>query len=492
MSKSAEEQVLSGILSYEADSKRAAIAVTKLKDHHFLEPFHKRLFSVVDMFYKNFGQVPSRQSIIIMLKRKQTTSNKDISVSHYIDLFDKFSSTHIETSDFLLGIDELKNEYAKRKTLKLIEQARLIVSHELQLDDGKTVLSGHDTARSFIAEGFSEIEQETSTDTAPGGNVKNEYIEIQDLYLEAEKTKDEITGIKSGIPDVDHLTRGFNKGDFIVVPAYSNTGKSHFCVQTAWYATVEQKKNVIYFTSETVRNTVRRRFLSRHSCHPKFELPNGIDSNDIKAASLSEEMKEKFFEVAKDFTSGDHGNLVIQQFPKGATPSYIEGVMRSYQKEFDIDMVICDPAYWLEPERKRATTREEYAGVAQTIKQLTVSFNNGVGVSFMTPWQVSRDSWDKAKTAGKYTTAALSETAEATNSADTIVPILNMEEFPEGRYHDMLSQVAKQRDGQTAHSLAVKADLATSRFYQDVTRFGNRSTGSLSNNQAIVNQLLAY
>lgn len=495
MSKSAEEQVLSGILSYTADDKRMSAAVLQLKAHHFLEPYYKKLFTMASMFYSSFGQVPSRQSVAIMLKRKQTTSNKEIPIGQYLDLFDRFSSTDVDRSDFLFAIDELKHEYAKRSTLDIIEKSRLVISHELVLEDGKTRLSGHEDARSFVKDGFAEIERETSTDISPGGKVSDELLEIQELYNEAEKTKDEITGVKCGIPDVDILTRGFNLGDLIVVPAYSNTGKSHFAVQTVWNAVFEQGKNVIYFTSETVRNTVRRRLLSRHSRHPKFEIPNGIDSNDIKAGTLTPEMKDMYFEVAQDFTSSNYGNLAIQQFPRGATISYIEGITRNYQKEFEISLIVVDPAYWLDADRNRASSREEYASVMKDLKQLSVSYNNGQGLAIMTPWQVSRTSWELAKNAGKYTTAALSETAEATNSADTIIPILNTEEFPEGRYHDMLTQLAKQRDGQTAHSLSIKADLATSYFYQDVTRFGSHSGMVTSNasqdGQDIVSRLLA-
>ena len=81
----------------------------------------------------------------------------------------------------------------------------------------------------------------------------------------------------------------------------------------------------------------------------------------------------------------------------------------------------------------------------------------------MSPWQVSRAAREAAENLGRYSSAALSETAEATNSSDVIVSMLAPSDNTD-RHTDILFQVLKNRDGETADGMLVEADYATCHF----------------------------
>jgi hypothetical protein len=111
----------------------------------------------------------------------------------------------------------------------------------------------------------------------------------------------------------------------------------------------------------------------------------------------------------------------------------------------------------------RNTDRESLSGVIKNAKQVAVSFNKGQGVPFVSPWQVSRAAKEQADQNGRYTSQALAETAEATNTPDIIVSILAPVANTD-RHASLSAQVLKHRDGETADGIQLSVDYATSYF----------------------------
>ena len=84
---------------------------------------------------------------------------------------------------------------------------------------------------------------------------------------------------------------------------------------------------------------------------------------------------------------------------------------------------------------------------------------------FVSPWQVSRSARREAEKTGFYTADGLSETAEASNSADVIVTMLAPLDN-ERREAPLKMQVMKNRDGERASAIDVHVDYGTSRFFE--------------------------
>lgn len=243
------------------------------------------------------------------------------------------------------------------------------------------------------------------------------------------------------------------------------THNTSLCVQLAWHAAVRQAKNVVILTTETVRGTVRRRLVARHSVLEHFGIPGGINSRDLRNGTLPDTLEPKYAEVVADITTNPgYGRIYIVQVPRSADMAYIESKMFRIQRMFDIDLCIMDYLALLKSERRRNSDREELSNTLKAAKQLATTFNDGTGVPFVSPWQVSRLARAEANRSGMYDPSALSETAEAANSADLIIGLLAPTDN-DSRVTNVKLQLMKHRDGEKASSLECQVDYATSHFY---------------------------
>lgn len=242
------------------------------------------------------------------------------------------------------------------------------------------------------------------------------------------------------------------------------THNTSMAVQLAWSAAVEQGKNVLFLTTETIRAQVRRRSIARHSCLSVFGTGDGLNSRDIKDGTLSEDDERIFTDVVGDFDENPgYGHYYIAQIPRAASMEYIESKALRVLRSMPVDLIVMDYLALLKSERKRTTDREELSGILKAAKQMSTTFNDGNGVPFVSPWQVSRTARIEAEKTGFYTLNALSETAETSNSADTIISLLAPLDN-ESRRCKVKTQVMKHRDGEKANSIELMVDYATSKF----------------------------
>ena len=216
-----------------------------------------------------------------------------------------------------------------------------------------------------------------------------------------------------------------------VTEDYLVTHNTQHCVQLAWRTAVEQGQNVFFATTETVRHVVMCRIAARHSLHPKFEFPQGLDSILIERGKLSVPEEKIFTAVLQDLKNNDeYGKLHIAQVPRGATLSYVESRMRKHQQDWNIDLFLMDSLNLLKPDARRANEREEMNDILKDSKSLAVSFNDGAGVPIVSPWQMSRDKFSLATNVGFYELGSLSDTSEAEKSPDLIFSHLRFSDSP--------------------------------------------------------------
>lgn len=272
--------------------------------------------------------------------------------------------------------------------------------------------------------------------------------------VSVEHTRDALSQcIKVSAPSQLYVTDDF-------IPTHNTS----LCVQTAWNATVRQGLNTVFLTTETVRDQVRRRIISRHSCEEHFAIPGGINSRDLKNGTLSDELKAKLRDVVADFAHNPgYGRCYIIQVPRAATVGYIESKLVRVQRLFSVDLVIMDYLALLKSDRRRQSDREELGSILKEAKQFSTTFNDGVGVPFISPWQVNRTARQEAERTGYYTASATSETSEASNSPDLLIGLLAPWDNDQ-RVAPIKMQVMKARDGEKANSIEAQVDYATCSF----------------------------
>jgi len=190
---------------------------------------------------------------------------------------------------------------------------------------------------------------------------------------------------------------------------------------------VAQGRNVVYFTSETLRHQVVNKLVSRHSRHPKYaqELPDGLDSAKIRAGTLSGPEVAQFSEVLTDFTSNEeYGKCYVAQLPFGATVGTVAARLSRIGHMFPVHLCVIDYVQLLRADRRRDASHEEASQMVKDVKAIAATFSGGVGVPVISPWQVSRAGRDRALKEGGYSGVDLAGTAEAFNTPDVVFSLL--------------------------------------------------------------------
>jgi replicative DNA helicase len=327
-------------------------------------------------------------------------------------------------------------------------------------------LYGHADARAHALVKITEVDRDLSLQGAPEGDIREEGADILAAYAEGKQRRLEgrSKGILFGIDELDEKTDGLQKADLCLMVGFSSSGKTSMCSQLAWHAVTQQSKNVVFLTTETIRAHVTRKIIARHSKLPQFDIPEGIDSDDLKKFKLSPELEDKFREVVSDFTRNpEYGKCHVAQVPQGATMGMISAQLMRIQRQFPIDLAVMDYFGLLHATRRRKDMREELSDIIKEAKQFATTFDDGNGLPFVSPWQISRAARDNARVSGGYTSAALAETSEATNSPDLLISVLEPEDNND-RYAMLKGQILKARDGITSASIMIQADYATSTF----------------------------
>lgn len=408
------------------------------------------------------GFVLTRQALADLLAGTKADPG---TVAAYQETFDELHDKAADDAAFRWSLQQVKELAASRATTEALTEAMEIQNRGVTGDTGER-LFGHAAARAHVLERFADIDRELSRQDAPEGDMRTEADDILAEYdaVETARAEGRGTGIRFGVPALDDRVGGLHRGELCLIVGYTSDGKTSLCVQLAWSAAVEQGKNVVFLTTETARAVVRRRMIARHSCLPDFGGGDGINSRDIKDGTLSAEDKERFRAAVLDMNNNPaYGRSYICQVPRGASIQYVENKIMRLGREFQVDLVLMDYLALLKPDRKRTTDREELSGILKGSKVLSTTAFDGLGVPFVSPWQVSRTARAEAERLGHYTLSATSETAETSNSADTIISLLAPLDN-ESRRCKVKAQLMKHRDGEKAHSIELMVDYATSRF----------------------------
>jgi replicative DNA helicase len=467
--------VLSAIIPRRRDLLETALL--KLTPDHFPDKSQSNLFQLLERYSDGTGGVLTRLALEDLMR------GRDAGVAnHYYELYDLFAEREVEDSEFLWSIQQLRELAADKATGEVLSEAMEILVNGKEIEGGDA-LKGNEEARAYALEAFANIDRDLTMQEAPEGDMREERNDMVQDYIDRKKLRESgvSQGIEFGISELDEKTGGMQAGELVLIAGYSSDGKTSLCVQTAWHASVMQGKNVVFLTTETLRPQVRRKLIARHSMLPLFEAPEGLNTRDLKAGTLSKSQEQTFKDVITDFTKNpEYGKLYIAQVHRSSTITSIEQTLYRIQRRFNIDLVVCDYLQLLKADRNRNDDRQELSSVVKNAKQVAATFDNGRGVAFMSPWQVNRAARDKAESVGHYTSSALAETAEATNTADLIVSVFAPTDNS-NRHAEVKGQILKSRDGETTNSLLMSVDYATSTFTSKPSMgFGPALGGSTS------------
>ena len=159
-------------------------------------------------------------------------------------------------------------------------------------------------------------------------------------YLHAHRG--EILGVRSGFPDLDSLTTGFQKSDLVIIAARPSVGKTSLALNIAEHAAVKDKRSVGIFSLEMSKEQLVQRLLSSVA---------NIDADRLRSGFL-EEMD--FTRLAPAMNSLSEAQLYIDDTPNISTME-LRTKARRLQAEAGLDLVVVD---YLQLMQASSTTKD--------------------------------------------------------------------------------------------------------------------------------------
>lgn len=300
-------------------------------------------------------------------------------------------------------------------------------------------------ARTSLLRKIHDIDTGISCGDAPEGHVMQEMdVVVQEHDVVSSKPT---ASVLSGFDVIDKATGGFVPGDLVIIGAHTGHGKSTLSMNLV-YGAYMRGKRVLYVINELQYGQVRQNLLARHTAASQFwpsEQPVGISLERLRNGQLTSREQTVMQAAVRDLKDkhGERGEIYLVQLPRAADLSYLEAKMAAVNSTMPIDLVVIDYLLFLKGWQR--DDRVAIESLVRGTKMLAVGFDHGRGVPIVTPWQASRDEWEKAVENGRYGDSAWAKTSEIENSADLIWWLLQTDDLKKKR--QILSGVSKNRRG---------------------------------------------
>ena len=183
---------------------------------------------------------------------------------------------HLKSADMLEkagGVTYISELSASVPTTANLKTSTAII--EESYNNGGDVEKVIDIAQKKI---FDLAENKDSKEYEPLSAVlERGFLEIERLF----NNKGEITGVGSGIKDLDAKTSGFQKGDMVLIAARPSMGKTTFSLNIAENAALKEGKSVVIFSLEMSKEQLAYKLLCSQANIDMLKLRTGnLDDDD--------------------------------------------------------------------------------------------------------------------------------------------------------------------------------------------------------------------
>ena len=444
-----ERALLGSIL---LDNSLIAQAVELLKPNDFYVPSHRRVFMAMIALFERGSEINH-----VLLGEELRRDNSLEAAGGMLFL-----------SNLAYGLPHATSlaPYAKvirGKSLlrQLVKVANKITSEALEEEDEPQDILDHAEHAIFaladerIRQGFEHIKH-------PAERVleKAEAVEHRDLV---------VTGVATGFRNLDALTSGFQKQDFVVIAARPSMGKTSLALTLAQHAAIENKAVVGIFSLEMSAESLAMRMLCSEA---------SVDAQKFRSGFLS---NEEWSRLGKALGKLADARIFIDDTPAISVLEMRAKARRLATEQKQLDMIVVDYMQLMSGSTRRFESRQqEVSQISRELKALAKELN----VPMVALSQLSRA--PENRTDHRPQLADLRESGAIEQDADVVAFIYREEQYHKTDENRNIAEliVAKQRNGPTdtvylafLNQFAKFADLEKDALGTYLSRF-DRSKGS--------------
>ncbi|MBR4756545.1 MAG: replicative DNA helicase [Bacteroidales bacterium] len=411
-----EEAVLGAML---IEPSSVDMALEELSPSCFYDPRHK-------MIYEAMSELVNEHTSVDIV----TVSSK---------LREKGNLEAVGGSVALVGLSEKVGAaahieyYVKILKQKSIQRDLITASYEIlrdSYDDSVKVDQLIDEAQTKV---YNAIQNNLKKDVQEVGSI------INDAMREVEKNQNiaGLSGVPSGFPSLDRITRGWQKSDLIILAARPSVGKTAFALNLARNAAVDHNMPVAVFSLEMSALQLVMRLMTTESGLPADKLKGGskLDPWDWQ------QLETRLAALSK-------APLYIDDTPSIPLMEFRTKVKRLVKSK-DVRLVIVDYLQLMQgPVELRGLREQEVAAISRTLKATAKELN----IPIIALSQLSRNAVQRTGGTGKPQLSDLRESGSIEQDADMVVFIhrpdyLGLGESPEGKETTQII-IAKHRNGE--------------------------------------------
>lgn len=337
------------ILSAMIQSPRACeTALEVLKDQDFTIKNNQIIFNtIVDLFKGNVGIDVTTISDSLV---KKNALDKIGGISYLSYLVQNYISD--------ANLKEHINILIERTTKRQLSQALKKINQDLQGD--KKINDILSAAEKEIVEVSNERNSEELKPIAASIDDVVEKIE------KLQKSNQTLTGVTSGINNLDALTSGFQPGDFIILAARPSMGKTALALNFALNAADSLKNSneaVLVFSLEMPKDQLITRMISCQGNFDAYKLRNKfkLTHDDWRRISATAEKLK-------------HKTIIIDDTP-GLRILELQTKVRKLVREYDIKLVVIDYLQLLTSSSNNESRQQEVSNISRSLKILARELN---------------------------------------------------------------------------------------------------------------------
>ncbi len=329
-------------------SRACETALEILKDQDFIIKNNQLIFNtIVDLFNNNVGidMTTISESLV-----KKNALEKIGGINYLSYLIQNYISD--------ANLKEHINILVERTTKRQLSQALKKINQDLQGD--KKITDILSAAEKEIIEVSNERNSEELTPIA------NSIDDVVEKIEKLQKSNQTLTGVASGINNLDALTSGFQPGDFIILAARPSMGKTALALNFALNAAETLKhpnQAVLVFSLEMPKDQLITRMIScqgnfdAHKLRNKFKLTH---DDWRRISTTAEKLKQK--------------TIIIDDSP-GLRILELQTKVRKLVREYDIKLVVIDYLQLLTSSSSSESRQQEVSNISRSLKVLARELN---------------------------------------------------------------------------------------------------------------------
>ncbi|MEA3489439.1 MAG: replicative DNA helicase [Candidatus Omnitrophota bacterium] len=427
----AEIAVLGSML---LDREAIAKAIEQLDENAFYSEANKKIFSAVVGLYDENEAV----DIVTLIEelKKRNLLEKTGGPGYITELANSIPTA----ANIAHYMKIVREKYLLRR---LINTATKIVSESFEPSSEVDDLL--DRAEKLIFDITSSKKQEARVSHMK--DVVKESIETIDrLY----QRKDNITGIATGFHDLDVITAGLQRSDFIVVAGRPSMGKSALAVSILEHAGVVGKIPSVYFSIEMSRDQLAQRMLCSIA---------GVNAHKVRTGFFSQTDWPKLVTAAGKLSESP---IFIDDTP-AISALELRAKARRLKSRHDIQLMVVDYMQLMKGAHNSENRQQEISEISRSMKALARELD----IPIIAISQLSRAVEQRSDHRPQL--SDLRESGAIEQDADLVILLLREEYYAPTEENKGLAEliVAKQRHGPVG-----TVRLA---FLSEYTKFSNLS-----------------